>query len=579
MHAVWATLLAFLTYFIGYRFYSKHLSHKIFQLDAQATTPAHTLYDAVDYVPTKPSILFGHHFASITGLAPMLGPAIAVIWGWAPAMIWVVCGSLLIGCVHDFSALVLSSRYQGKSVGSIAHNLMSHRARWLFLLIIFFGVSLAMGVFVFVISKLFGIYLQAPQVVAGVEKAGVEGYPQAVFPSICLMMIAAVSGYLLEKRKYRLAPVIAVGFVLSLISIWAGLYFKQQGYYQVAHWPQASTWIIALLVYAFLASVLPVWSLLQPRDFLNSLLLYLGLTLAYVGLFYGQPDFAAPAFVPNPQGAPPMLPFVFILIACGAASGFHGLVSSGTTAKQLDKETDARVIGYGGMIGESLLGLLAVLACTAGFRSSDLWHQHYQSFHAAKNLSQKLSGFIEGCTYFLSALSIPQQVASALIAMVVVSFALTTLDSATRLLRFNLEEIFAPLQIKILQNRYISSLLACGSIAFFAFYEVGGKPAALVLWALFGTTNQLLAGLTLTLVTLYLRGKGKNTLFTGIPAIFMLISTFISMSLNLYTFLQQKQVDYILVTMAIVLMILGLCVVFEAFMSIIKKTDKSLTSV
>ena len=259
-----------------------------------------------------------------------------------------------------------------------------------------------------------------------------------------------------------------------------------------------------------------------------------------------------------------MLPFVFIMIACGAASGFHGLVSSGTTAKQLNQETDARAIGYGGMIGESLLGLLAVLACTAGFTSSDLWHQHYHSFEAAKNLSQKLSGFIEGCTHFLSALSIPNDISSALIAMVVVSFALTTLDSATRLLRFNIEEICAPLHIKVLQNRYISSLLACGSIAFFAFYEVGGKPAALALWALFGTTNQLLAGLTLSLVTLYLSHRGKNPWFTGVPAIFMLVSTFISMSINLYGFLQKDHFDYPLVTMAIILMLLGVLVVLEA---------------
>jgi carbon starvation protein len=571
MTAVFATLLALITYALGYRFYSKYLAQHIFQLDEQQATPAHTMYDGVDYVPTRPIVLFGHHFASITGLAPMLGPAIAVIWGWAPAMIWVVCGSLLIGCVHDFSALVVSSRYQGKSVGSIAQDLMSPRARWLFLFIIFFGVSLAMGVFVFVIAKLFGIYLQDAKIVQGITRPAIEGYPQAVFPSICLMLIAAVSGYLLEKKKYDLFPVIAVGFVLSLISIWAGLYFKQQGYYQVDSWPQAHTWIIILLLYAFLASVLPVWSLLQPRDFLNSLLLYLGLLLAYAGLFYGQPDFAAPAFVPEPKGAPPMLPFVFILIACGAASGFHGLVSSGTTAKQLNRETDARAIGYGGMIGESLLGLLAVLACTAGFRSSDLWHQHYHSFDAAKNLGQKLSGFIEGCTHFLSALHLPSDLSSALIAMVVVSFALTTLDSATRLLRFNLEEIFAPLSIPILQNRYVSSMLACSSIAFFAFYKVGGKPAALALWSLFGTTNQLLAGLTLSLVTLYLSKRNKNTWVTGIPAVFMLTSTFISMSLNLYKFLQQEHVDYLLIVMASILMLLGFLVVFEAVIAMRKK--------
>jgi carbon starvation protein len=269
-----------------------------------------------------------------------------------------------------------------------------------------------------------------------------------------------------------------------------------------------------------------------------------------------------------------MLPFVFILIACGSASGFHGLVSSGTTAKQLDREPDARPIAYGGMIGESLLGLLAVLACTAGFRSADVWQEHYASFHAASGLAKKLGGFIEGTTGFLTALGLPSGLASALIAMVVVSFALTTLDSATRLLRFNIEELTAPLSqrfggpLRLLGNRYVSSLLACATIGVFAFYEVNGKPAALALWALFGTTNQLLAGLTLTVATLYLRGRGKSTLYTGIPAVFMLLSTFASMGVKLLEFARQERPDALLLTVGVALFVLGLWMVIEAGLSL-----------
>lgn len=259
-----------------------------------------------------------------------------------------------------------------------------------------------------------------------------------------------------------------------------------------------------------------------------------------------------------------MLPFVFILIACGAASGFHGLVSSGTTAKQLDKETHARPIGYGGMIGESLLGLLAVLACTAGFASPQEWHSHYASFNAAKGLATKLGGFIEGTTSFLAALGLPADLASAIIAMVVVSFALTTLDSATRLLRFNLEELLGPLKVPGIRNRFISSLMACGVIAFFAFYEVDGKPAALALWALFGTTNQLLAGLTLLMVTLYLKRRGKPVWFTGIPAVFMMGSTLVSMVVNLRHFVLGPKPDYLLGTMGGILFLLGCWLVVEA---------------
>ena len=572
-----AAILALITYYLGYRFYSKHLSSKIFDLDPDRLTPAHVLNDGVDYVPTRPSVLFGHHFASITGLAPMLGPAIAVIWGWAPAMLWVVCGSLLIGCVHDFSALVISARHEGKSVGSIAEEYMSPRARTLFLLIIFFGVALAMGVFVFVISKLFGLYLvpPTPADATGGGHSGVEGYPQAVLPSIWLMLIAAVSGWLFEKRKAPFLPVIACGFMLSLLGIWVGLSFKESGYYDPSWWPSATGWILGLLSYAFAASILPVWSLLQPRDFLNSLLLYLGLGLAYLGLFVSAPEFDAPAFIPNPEGAPPMLPFVFILIACGAASGFHGLVSSGTTAKQLNRETDARAIGYGGMIGESLLGLLAVLACTAGFRSPEEWNHHYASFHAAQGLAKKLGGFIEGTTSFLTSLGISPTLASALIAMVVVSFALTTLDSATRLLRFNIEELLSPLKVPLLTNRYVSSLMACATIGFFAFYKVGGKPAALALWSLFGTTNQLLAGLTLTLVTLYLKKRGKTLWYTGVPAIFMLFSTFISMLINLRGFTQKEEPDMLLITMGSALLLLGGWIVIEATLALRPRSSKS----
>lgn len=561
-----AAAAALLTYALGYRYYARWLAARVFELSDARPTPAHALRDDVDYVPTPAPVLFGHHFASIAGLAPMLGPAIAVIWGWVPAMVWVVLGALLIGCVHDLGALVLSARAGGRSIGSVAEGVVGPRARVLFLCVIFFGVALAMGVFVFVIAKLFGREL-AP---------GVGGYPEAALPSAWLMLVAAVSGWLMQRRGVGARPVALVGFPLMLVGIWAGLALKGVGAYD-GWWPTQTQWILGLLAYAFAASVLPVWTLLQPRDFLNSLLLYLGLGLAYLGLFVGGAEFDAPAFDPTPAGAPPMLPFVFILIACGAASGFHGLVSSGTTAKQLDRETDARAVAYGGMIGESLLGLLAVLACTAGFSGPEAWRAHYASFHAADGLATKLRGFIEGTTSFLTSLHLPADLSAALVAMVVVSFALTTLDSATRLLRFNIEELLEPLvarlaprlpAARLLTHRYTSSLLACATIGAFAFYEVNGKPAALALWALFGTTNQLLAGLTLTVVTLYLRARGKPTLYTGLPALFMLLSTFSSMGSELYGFATSDRPDPLLVTVGGALLALGLWIVAEAALAL-----------
>ncbi len=526
MSPILAVLGAFVLYALGYRFYARFLARRVFGLEADRRTPAHALEDGVDYVPTRPAILFGHHFASITGLAPMLGPAVAVIWGWAPAMLWVVLGALFVGCVHDFGALAISLRHRGMSVGEVAASVIGPRARTLFHLIIFFGIALAMGVFVYVIARLFSLEL-AP---------GRPAYPQAVLPSGLLMCIAIAAGFLLYRRRLPLLPVAAVGFALELFAIYLGHRFPTIGLDRAA-WPAAPAWTWILLGYAFLASVLPVWALLQARDFLNALLLYLGLGLAYLGFFASSPSFAAPAFNLHPEGAPPLLPFVFIVIACGAASGFHGLVSSGTTAKQLDREPDARPIGYGAMIGESLLGLLATVACTAGFASSELWHGHYASWQKAQGLATKIDAFIQGTTHFVTSLGILDEgLAAALIAMVVVSFALTTLDSATRLLRFNIEEIGKTFRIPGTQNRYLSSLLACGAIALFAFYEVGGKPAALALWTLFGTTNQLLAGLTLTLVSLWLRGRRRPAWPTALPAVFMLASTLTAMAKNLVSF-------------------------------------------
>ncbi|MEX1361882.1 MAG: carbon starvation protein A [Nannocystaceae bacterium] len=550
-------LCAFAAYFVGYRVYSRFLARDVFHLDDSRPTPAHTLRDEVDYVPTRPSILFGHHFASITGLAPMLGPAVAVIWGWVPAVLWVVFGALLVGCVHDFSAMVVSVRNDGKSVGEVARSVISPRARTLFHLIIFFGVALAMGVFVYVIARLFSLEL-AP---------GHPGYPQAVLPSGLLIVVAMIGGWLLYRRGVPLLWVAVVGFGLELVGIGLGMQLPTLGL-PASAWPSPGTWTWLLLGYAFVASVLPVWALLQARDFLNALLLYLGVGLAYVGLLVGGHEFAAPPLRLSPEGAPSMLPFVFIVIACGAASGFHGLVSSGTTAKQLDKESDARPVGYGAMIGESLLGLLATLACTAGMASPQQWHGVYHDWASVQALPQKIDTFIQGTTTFLTSLGLPADVSAALIAMVVVSFALTTLDSATRLLRFNIEEIGATFRIPLSSNRYVASALACGVIALFAFYEVGvvgpggvitQRPAGLALWQLFGTTNQLLAALTLIMVTLYLRRRGWPSWPAAVPAVGMLASTVIAMIINLAQF-----EDPLLRIMGGLLVVLGAGVLVES---------------
>ena len=516
MSPVLAVLACFAVYFVGYHFYSRFIATKIFALRADYTTPAHALEDGIDYVPTHKMVLFGHHYASITGLSPMLGPAIAVIWGWLPAMVWVVFGAILVGCVHDFGALVVSTRARGMSIGAIAESLMGKRAKSLMHAIIFFAIALAMGVFAYVVALLFS---------AG-PTPETTYYPEAVVPSALILLLALAIGWLVRRKGYSLWSLISIAFVVTLVVVIASPMMPVK-------WASVGGWTWILLAYAWLASVLPVWSLLQPRDFLNSLLLYLGLGLTYIGFFVLRPEFASPIIDTHPVGAPPLYPFVFIVIACGAASGFHSLVSSGTTAKQLDKETDARPIGYGAMVGESLLGLASVLACTAGFVSVGAWKTHYHDWGSIQGLGNSMSAFIEGCTRFVATLGIPEAMARNLIAVVVVSFALTTLDSATRLLRYNIEEIGVTLRIRALGNRYLTSSLAVGAISFFAFYKIDGKSAGLALWQLFGSTNQLLAGLALLVISLYLIQRRRFALPYLIPLVFMMITTVIAMTTNL----------------------------------------------
>ncbi|MAG59069.1 MAG: carbon starvation protein A [Planctomycetes bacterium] len=549
MSAALAAVCAFVVYFVAVRFYSRHLAHRVFGLDPDRRTPAHQCEDGVDFVPTNRYVLFGHHWASITGLAPMLGPAVAVIWGWGPAMLWVVLGAVLVGCVHDFGALVVSMRARGLSVGKVAEGVIGPRAKLLFLCIIFFGIALAMGVFTIAIAGLFS-----------------TKYGSAVLPSSGLMAIAGVIGWLVYKKSVPLGRLAAIGFASLLVLVWLG-------YENPIDWASAGGWKATLLAYAFIASVLPVWSLLQPRDFINSLLLYLGIILAFLGFFVMSPDFAAPMLNESPEGAPPIFPFVFITIACGAASGFHGLVASGTTSKQISRETDARLVGYGGMVGESLLGLLAVLATSAGIAAgrtgapSDIWKDHYGHFDTIT----ALQNFITGTARFVEQLGIPHELAEAFIAVLVVSFALTTLDSATRLLRYNVGEIGESLKLPILRDRHAASGIAVVAIAFFAFYEIEGKAMGMVLWGLFGTTNQLLASLTLLTVTLYLLQRGKNPWFTGVPMLFMLVTTMVAMVMNLnkfssnWTFSDPAQLPLFVV--GAVLLVLATWVVVEAFIA------------
>lgn len=594
-------LACFFAYFLGYKFYSKYLSEKIFQLRGNDfLTPAHVYNDGVDYVPTKPSVLFGHHYASIAGLAPILGPAVAVIWGWFPAMVWVVLGGIFIGCVHDFGALVVSIRYAGQSIGQVAEKVINSRARTLFHLIIFFLVALAMGVFVLVIAGLYTAppksqvsqttYVERQISVKEIKEKHDLGelktkevslrsnFPEAVTPSLALMLTAIVVGYLHYKKGYSLKILTIISFVFVLFVIYYSMdeeFLNLVGLNDPERSPSTEGWKWILLGYAFLASVTPVWLLLQSRDYINSFLLYLGIVLVYLGFFVGSfhGDLNSFHTVPirNEEIGLDLIPFVFITIACGAVSGFHALVSSGTTAKQIDVERHARPIGYGGMIGESLLGLTSVVACTVGFNSDSEWLNYYKSWSGIQGLSVQVGAYIHGTGRFLGYLRIPEKFGMGFIALIVISFALTSLDSATRLLRYNIEEIIASFNSKklnsILGNRYVTSFIACSAIGFFAFLkiEVNGqlKPAGLALWKLFGTTNQLLAGLALLTVTIYLIRKKISYFSYLFPMLFILIVTLWAMTENFLEFAFGKNPSYLLAFVGGFLILLAIWLIIE----------------
>lgn len=524
MNAVLVAVLSLVCLGFGYKYYGDLLAFDVFGVESDRVTPAHDLRDGVDYVPSNKWVLFGHHFASISGLGPIVGPAIAVIWGWLPAVLWVIFGTLIVGAVHDFTTLGLSLRHKGRSVGDIASRIINPRSRLLFLLLIFFLISLAMGVFAYVIAILFA-----------------SMYPQTVLPIFALVVIAMIMGTAVRLNFVPLGPASATGFVLVLISMWAGL---QVPAVQLG----VSTWTYILMGYAFFASVLPVWFLLQPRDYLNSFLLYLGLILMYGGLVFMNPTISAPALNSGPTAPadlPPLFPVLFITIACGAVSGFHSLVSSGTTAKQLDSEDDAKLVGFGSMVAEGILALIVILACTAGLGSFEVWQgEYYSSWAAVDGLAPKLKAFIDGGAAFIDSLasglgmSLSEDAGAVFISLVVVSFAMTTLDSGTRLLRYNIEELIdsfageedsAPAFI----NRWTTSLVAIIAIGFFALLEVpveiGGEityqPAGIYLWVLFGASNQLLASLGLLTVTVYFYRTRRPVVYTVVPMIFMIIVT------------------------------------------------------
>ncbi len=694
---------AFVGYLIAYHTYGRWLAQRIFKLRPDAIVPSVELNDNCDYVPTRKAIVFGHHFTSIAGTGPIVGPAIAVMWGWLPALLWVFFGSILIGAVHDFGALVVSLRSRGQTVGDVAGRVLNKRVRLLFLFVLFMALTIVMAIFGLVIAAVF------------------RQYPAAIFPCVVQIPIAVVIGVWLHQRGVNLLlPSLAALAIMYLSVIFGDRGFLHTFNTTLAGWPIIA-WVGLLLLYSYVASVLPVWMLLQPRDYINSLQLLTALGLIVIGLCVaafvgGAPpvegaerqslEIAAPLIRWQPEGAPLLIPFLFITIACGAISGFHCLVSSGTTSKQLACETDAQFVGYGSMLTEGFLATLVILACVAGlglgiaspsantvyterhvgvhdsvdprpilYRSvstqfvgpdgesralfifddghlrmsrgrdtntSDTgpdssatltltedgiivnhvdvdaetldatlvgtaaYNTRYQSWTGAGSLAAKVGAFVDGAANFLAAMSIPKEIALALMGVLVASFAGTTLDTACRLQRYVIQELASTFAPRV----SATACVACGydlsfnesgacpecgasansnppspkgrgsTISFNPFVwltnmhgatifaillaaAIAALPApgavwslqtagtgGLILWPLFGATNQLLGGLAFLVITFWLWRRKLPIWFVVFPMLFMLVMPAVAMSMELPRWIRADSPNWIVIFVA-----------------------------
>lgn len=553
MNAAIVGLAGLVLFTLAYRFYGRYISGTIFSLDEEnSQTPSKEFRDDIDYVPTKKGILVGHHFSSIAGAAPIVGPAVAVIWGWVPAMLWIIFGVIFMGAVHDFGALVVSMKHRGNSMAFVAEKILGKRSRTLFLTVIFFLVWMVIAVFALVIANLF---IQ---------------FPGAVLPVNFEIIIAIVMGVLINKKGISLTVPSILAQLMLIVMIFIGTKYPMslKGLFGDN---ELMAWVIFLMIYSFFASVLPVWTLLQPRDYINSHQLVMGLTLMVLGLFITQPTIVAPAVNFNAEGAPPWFPFLFITIACGAISGFHGLVSGGTSSKQVATWKDAKPVGYGSMLGEGLLALLATLAVTAGFSSESAWHDHYHSWSAANGLSAKISAFVLGAGKFVAGLGIPEDVSHTVIAVLIISFAATSLDTACRIQRYIVGEFGKSMNMPVLENRFIGSGIAVGTAFLLMLTSEGGK-GGLHLWPLFGATNQMLAGLTLIVITVFLIQKRKNFWPYLIPAIFVILMTALGLSMNIKIYYTQK--NWFLITLGIILFAAQIWVFVESALAVSRARNK-----
>ena len=524
MNGLLLLIISIVVLVCGYIFYGRWLCKQWGVGEGDKPTPAHTMEDGIDYVPAKAPILMGHHFSSIAGAGPITGPIGAAGFGWLACTLWILIGGIFFGGVHDFGALFASVRHGGKSIGEIISVNMSRRAKRLFIIFSYLTLILVVAAFTSIVAGTFGATFDEA---GNVDIAASTSQARVAMVSLLFILIAIVFGFLVYRRNAPMGVASVIGVVAIVVIIAIGMNFHPI-------YLSAKTWMWICGLYIAIASVTPVWILLQPRDYLSSFLLYAMLALAVVAVVLAHPSMDSMAVIAptNPAGSP-VFPVLFTTIACGAISGFHSLVSSGTTSKQLDKEKDAKPIAYGGMLLECVLAILTLCAVAYAY-----------SWNAA-NPDAKLAGataiFGGGLAHMIDD-SIPgtYDILYTLLVLTYSAFCLTSLDTATRLARFMFQEFWldsskgeTPENVtgykKTLSNPYVATII---TVVLGVLLGLNGYEK---IWALFGSANQLLAALGLLAVATWLGNIGKNNKMFLIPMGFMLIVTICSLAINTIT--------------------------------------------
>lgn len=525
----------------GYFFYSRYIAERIYRFDPDFVTPAHEFEDGIDYIPANKFVLWGHHFTSVAGAAPIVGPAIAVIWGWLPAFLWVVFGTVFFAGVHDIGAIWASVRNRALSIGSLTGHVVGKRARATFMIVIFLVLLM--------VNAVFGV------VIAGLMIKN----PESVVPIWGAIGVALIIGQLIHRNKFNLGTVSIFGVIALYTLVFIGPAVPISLPETVAGLPASAVWILILFGYAAVVSLLPVWVLLQPRDYINGLQLFVGLILLYAAVLISKPDVVAPMINHHvPEGTPPLIPLLFVTIACGAISGFHGLVASGTTSKQLNKEPDMRFVGYFGAVGEGALAVAAIIAATAGFATLGDWHKMYYEFGQGG-----VQAFVDGGAAILNAgVGLDEPVARTMLTVMAALFAGTTMDTGLRLQRYIFQEVGEIYHIRWLEKPLPATLIAVASCILLAFGAGGiDGSGGLLIWPLFGTTNQLLAGLTLLVITVMLVRLQRPVWITLLPLVFLLLMTLAALLIQLRHFFLQE--NWFLLILDVVVLVAAILVAME----------------